>query len=116
MPLFVYVFGILLHLLILLSLYPWCHHGSILPLYGRGKVVYKNVFGGKHYIEGGLVSPRKASSSLGRLVAALTLSSPVSRSNQMKNEETNGEDIHRYSMLPLFSGSIVVCRLPQRPK
>ncbi len=115
MPLFVYVFGILPHLLILLSLYPWCHHGSILPLYGRGKVVYENVFGGKHYIEGGLVSLRKVPSSLGRLVAALTLSSPDSRSNQMKNEETNDEDIHQYSMPPLFSGSIVVCRLPQRP-
>ena len=115
MPLFVYVFGILPHLLILLSLYPWCHNGSILPLYGRGKVDYKNVFLGKHYIEEGLVSPRKAPSSLGRSVAALTLSSPVSRSNQIKNEETNGEDIHRYSMSPLFSSSIVVYRLPQRP-
>ncbi len=88
MPLFVYVFGILPHLLILLSLYPyklivwwWCHHGSILPLYGRGKVVYENVFGGKHYIEGGLVSPRKAPSSLECLVAALTLPPPVSGSN-----------------------------------
>jgi hypothetical protein len=59
MPLFVYVFGILPHLLILLSLYPWCHHGSILPLYGRGKVVYKNVFGGKHYIEGRLVRAKR---------------------------------------------------------
>jgi hypothetical protein len=33
----------------------------------------------------------------------------------MKNEETGGGDIHRYSMQPLFRGSIVVCRLPQRP-
>ena len=50
--LFAYVFCIVLHLLPLLSLYPyelincwWCHHGSILPLYGRGKVVYENVWG-----------------------------------------------------------------------
>ena len=86
-----------------------------MPLYGMGKVVYENVFGGKHYIEGGLVSPHKAPSSLGRFVAALTLSSPVSGSDQMKNEETNGGDIHRYSMPLLFSGSIVVCRLPQCP-
>ena len=47
-----YVFCILLHLLLLLSLYPyeliywwWCHYGGILPLYGRGKVVYEHVFG-----------------------------------------------------------------------
>ncbi len=122
MPLFIYVFGIFQHLLIFLSLYPyklidwwWCHHGSILPLYGRGKVVYEHVFGGKHYIEGGLVSPRKAPSSLGRLVAVLTLSPLVSGSNRMKNEETGGGDIHRYSMPPLFNCSIVVCMLPQRP-
>ena len=34
----------------------------------------------------------------------------------MKNEETRGGDIHRYSMPPLFKGSIVVCGLPQRPE
>ena len=33
----------------------------------------------------------------------------------MKNEETGGGDIHRYSMPPLFKGSIVVCGLLQRP-
>ena len=33
----------------------------------------------------------------------------------MKNDETGGGDIHRYSMPPLFSGSIVVCGSPQRP-
>ncbi len=33
----------------------------------------------------------------------------------MKNEETGGGDIHQYSMPPLFSSSIVVCRLLQRP-
>ena len=59
-PLSAYVFGILTHLLLLLSLNPyklidwwWCHHGSILPLYGRGKVVNEHVFGDYHYIEGG---------------------------------------------------------------
>ena len=31
----------------------WCHHGSILPLYGSGEVVYEYVFGGQYYIEGG---------------------------------------------------------------
>ena len=53
-----------------------------------------------------LVSPREAPSSLGCSVAALTLSPPVSV----------GGDIHRYSMPLLFSGSIVVCRSPQRPQ
>ena len=46
----------------------------------------------------------------------LTLFPPVSGSDQIKNEETGGGDIHRYSMPPLFSGTIVVCRLPQRPE
>ena len=30
-----------------------CHHGSILPLHGRGKVIYEHVLGDSHYIEGG---------------------------------------------------------------
>ena len=62
-----------------------------------------------------LVSPRKVPFSLGCLVAALTLSPPVSGSDRINNEDTGGGDIHRYSMPPLFKGSIVVCRLPQRP-
>ena len=60
LPLFVYVFCILQNLLPLLSLYPyelidwwWWHHGSILPLYGRGKVVSENLLKGQHFIEGG---------------------------------------------------------------
>ena len=51
-PVFAYVFGIFSHLLLLLSLYPYklidwwmCHHGSILPWYGRGKVVYEICLG-----------------------------------------------------------------------
>ena len=58
MPLFVYVFGILPHLLILLSLYPWCHHGSILPLYGRGKVVFIKMFLGVNILLKGDLSVR----------------------------------------------------------
>ena len=62
-----------------------------------------------------LVSPRKAPSYLSCLKATVTLSPPVSGSDQMKNEETSGGDIHRYSMPTLFRGSIIVCRSPQRP-
>ena len=59
-PLFAFVFCILLHMLPLLSLNPykvinwwWCHHGSILPLYGRGKVVYENDLGVNIILKGG---------------------------------------------------------------
>jgi hypothetical protein len=58
------------------------------------------------------VSPRKLSVLSGSLLAAL-YSPPCLRTR--KNEVTGGGDIHRYSMLPLFSGSIVVYGPPQRP-
>ena len=80
-----------------------------------GKKSHRNALSMCHSGPLFLISPSEAPSSLGCSVAALTLSSPVLQSDQMKNEKTGGGDIHRYSMPPLFSGSIVVCRLPQRP-